>query len=190
MDGAPKGLERVGGERMIDRVARALAEATDSLLVVANDPVAGDWLRGVQVVADATPGLGALGGIHTALEHAGTDVIVVAWDMPFVPGAVLSALRAEGERGGAHVVAPASASPWGFEPLAAWYAAAARPHVAAMLDAGERRAGRIADRAGLVTCDVTSWGDPDEMLLSVNTPDDLARAGAVAARMRARDDGA
>ncbi|MGH7622350.1 MAG: molybdenum cofactor guanylyltransferase, partial [Gemmatimonadaceae bacterium] len=82
--GRPKGLERVHGERVIDRVAAALRAATDSLLLVANDPQAPDWLPNVRVERDVLPDIGSLGGIHAALVHAGTAVIVVAWDMPFV----------------------------------------------------------------------------------------------------------
>ena len=36
--GRPKGLERVGGRRIIDRVADVLRETTDELLLVANAP--------------------------------------------------------------------------------------------------------------------------------------------------------
>ncbi len=35
-DGRPKGLESVGGLRIIDRVAAALGEVTDDLLLIAN----------------------------------------------------------------------------------------------------------------------------------------------------------
>jgi len=38
--GALKGLELVGGTRIIDRVAAALRESCDELIVVANDPAA------------------------------------------------------------------------------------------------------------------------------------------------------
>ena len=47
--GLPKGLERVGGKRIIDRVAGALLEVTDDLLLVANSPDADTWLPGVAI---------------------------------------------------------------------------------------------------------------------------------------------
>lgn len=182
MDGAPKGLAPVGGVRIIDRVAAALAGATDGLLVVANDAEATAWLPRVPVIPDARPGHGPLGGIHAALAHAGTDIIAVAWDLPFVPPGLLRALRDAGEARDAVAAAPASRSPWTFEPLATWYAAGALPIVATMLDEGEARMGALAARAAVLSVDVSSWGDPDALFFNVNTPDDLARANALAAR--------
>ena len=52
MGGKAKGLESVGGRRIIDRVAEALREATDDLLIVSNDPAASAWLPGVRAVPD------------------------------------------------------------------------------------------------------------------------------------------
>lgn len=182
MGGVCKGLEQVGGRRIIDRVARALAGATDALLIAANDPAADAWLPGVPVVRDTRPGFGALSGIHAALEHTATDVLAVAWDMPFVPESLLRAVRDAGELHEGGMAAAASRSPWGFEPLAAWYAAETLPRVTTMLDAGDARVGAVGDHATRLAVDVSSWGDPDEIFLSVNTPDDLARARAIATR--------
>src|SRR5471030_2806325 len=95
--GAPKGLELVGGVRVIDRVAAALRDSCDELIIVANDPAAAEWIPGIRVVTDVRPGFGALGGVHAALTMARGTVIVVAWDSPFVPGQLLSALRDAGE---------------------------------------------------------------------------------------------
>src|SRR5450759_1437842 len=48
LGGQPKGLLLVEGARIIDRVATALREASDDLLLVANDPSASEWLPGVR----------------------------------------------------------------------------------------------------------------------------------------------
>lgn len=178
MGGAPKGLALVGGTRMIDRAAAALRDAADDLMLVANDPSAGEWLPGTRVVRDARPGLGALSGIHAALAAADGDVLVLPWDVPFVPAALLRALRDAGELDNADACAPASGSPWGFEPLCAWFARDALPAVDALLDAGDGRAGALATRARFVTMDATHWGSPDEIFFNVNTPADLAYADA------------
>jgi molybdopterin-guanine dinucleotide biosynthesis protein A len=53
--GLPKGLERVGGRRIIDRVAAALGEVTDDLLLIANDPAGAGWLPGIRVGQDVVP---------------------------------------------------------------------------------------------------------------------------------------
>ena len=85
MGGKPKGLELVGGRRILDRVADALRGATDAVILVANDPGADQWLPGVRVVPDLRPGHGPASGVHAALMATGTDVLVLAWDAPFVP---------------------------------------------------------------------------------------------------------
>jgi molybdopterin-guanine dinucleotide biosynthesis protein A len=178
--GRAKGLERVGGERIIDRVARALAEATDKLLLVANAPEAATWLPGVRVAGDLRPGEGALGGLHAALAHAGTDIVLVAWDMPFVPATLLRELRARGEREGADAVLPESdGSRRGVEPLCAWYAARCLPAVEAALDSGDRRVVAFhanVDARRVPIEEVAAFGDPARLFGNVNTPDDLARA--------------
>jgi molybdopterin-guanine dinucleotide biosynthesis protein A len=183
MGGQAKGLLEVGGRRMIDRVAEALREATDRLVLSSNDAAAPAWLDDVDVVPDATPGRGPLAGVAAALTSVQSDVLVLGWDTPFVPGALLRALRDEGARGDALIVAPKSASPWGWEPLCAWYSHGALPAISAQLDAGDARLGALAGPAKLRILDVMSWGNPTELFFNVNTPEDLERAGAMAARI-------
>ncbi len=178
MSGAAKGLELVGGLRIIDRVAAALGDAADELLLVANDPAAASWLPGVPVVPDVRRDAGALGGIHAALAHTGGDVLVLSWDAPFVPGALLRALRDAGELEDADAVVPASASPWGFEPLCAWYSARALPAIERRLDTADHRAGALQDDIALLRLDSAPWGDPATLFLNVNSPADLVRARA------------
>ncbi|GLC24283.1 molybdenum cofactor guanylyltransferase [Roseisolibacter agri] len=175
--GRPKGLETLGGARIVDRVAAALRAACDPLLLVAHAPDAGDWLPGVRVVGDVHRDMGALGGLHAALWHARAPVLVVAWDMPFVTPALLDALLALG-RAGAR--AALSLHPDGHaEPLCAYYDAACVREAEALLRAGERRAAALGGAVGAVMLGGTALaalGDPRTLLASVNTPDDLARA--------------
>ena len=178
--GRPKGLERVHGSRVIDRVASVLRAETDSLLLIANDPSAAEWLPGVRVESDVRPGIGSLGGIHAALVHAGTAVIVVAWDMPFVTTALLQHLRALGETGVSAVI-PTPGVPSSAQPLCAYYAPEALAVCERLLAAGERRAGALHDTLPAVrrlgAAELAPFGDPTRLLLSVDTLADLARLG-------------
>ena len=183
MGGTPKGLMEFGGVRMLDRVAAALRDATDDLILVANEPSADGWLPGVTRVADVQRGLGALSGIHSALSSSGTDILILAWDAPFVPAGLLRELRAAGERHGAGMAAPVSGSPWGFEPLCAWFAHDALHATGTMLGANDGRVGALAERLQLVTVDASSWGDPGDIFFNVNTPTDFERAAEIAARL-------
>ncbi len=175
--GAPKGLERVGGHRIIDRVRDSLAGAADDLLLIANDPAAADWLPGVRRAGDVRPGLGSLGGIHAALVHAAGPVLVVAWDMPFVPVPLLVALRSAGAD--ADVAVPESGSRRGLEPLCAYYGPACLPAIERRLDADDRRVIGFFDdvRVARVAADVVArFGDPSIIFMNVNTPDELGMA--------------
>lgn len=179
--GIAKGLERVGGVRMIDRVAAALREACDELVVIANDAAAPDWLRGARVLPDLRPGLGALGGLHAALvASAGGAALVLPWDTPFVPGTLLRALRDAGEAANADAAVPISHSPMGFEPLCAWYRASCLAAVVRHLDAGDLRAGGWQGDVNAIRVDTSPWGDPDEIFFNVNSSADLATADAKA----------
>ncbi len=183
--GAPKGLATVGGTRIVDRVAGALRGVATELLLVANDPAAGGWLPGVPTVSDARPGGGGLSGVHAALAHTGRPVLAVAWDMPFVSSALLGALRERGEAAGAWACYPESDSPVGMEPFCAYYAPACLPPLQAALAeggvGGAAFARALPRAAWLSRAEVRAFGDPSRLLLSVNTPTDLARAEALAA---------
>lgn len=170
--GAPKGLSVVDGVRIADRALAALSEASDGRMVVANDPAAAEWFPAERVVRDVQPGLGPLGGIATALEAAGgASVLVVAWDMPFVTGELLRALRETGERTGQHVVP----MPYGgqLSPLCAYYRPSALATCRALLDAGERRARALAEALPDVLTlgreELRAFGEPARLFTSVDT---------------------
>lgn len=181
-DGAPKGLEQVAGRRIIDRVADVLRETCDDLLLIANAPDASNWLAGVRTASDVRPDEGSLGGIHAALHHAGRSVLVMAWDMPFVPAGLLRHLRQLGE--GADVAIPESGSKRGVEPMCAWYAPACLKAIEARLEAGDRRVISFFDDVQVRRMSsetIAGFGDPEVLFMNVNTPEDLRLAEAHAA---------
>jgi molybdopterin-guanine dinucleotide biosynthesis protein A len=185
-NGEPKGLERVDGRRIIDRVAGALRLVTDDLLLIANAADAATWLPGVRTERDVRTGFGALGGLHAALAHAGQDIVLVAWDMPFVSGALLGEMRRVGESEGFDAVLPESdGSRRGVEPLCAWYSHRCLPAVEATLDAGDLRVIGFHDRVRVQRLPlerVSDFGDPARLFANVNTRDDLAQVLANAER--------
>jgi molybdopterin-guanine dinucleotide biosynthesis protein A len=167
--------------RIADRVLAALAEATGERIVVANDPRASDWFPGEPVVADATPGLGPLAGLETALAAArGRGALVVAWDMPFVTGPLLRAIRARGESDGRAAV-PVLGAPGRAEPLCAYYGPSALAACRALIAAGERRAAALYEAlpgaAAMDEGELARFGDPSRMFASVDTPEALASLG-------------
>lgn len=183
--GAPKGLRAVGGRRIVDRVADALRPVSDALLIVSNDPDAAQWLPGVRTAADLRPGCGSLGGIHAALVHAGTPALVVAWDMPFVPAALLAEMRSLAGRYDVDAVVPESDGRWRAEPLCAYYAQTCIPVLEQRLADRALRVGDFLDAVRVKrvpTATVRAYGNPTLLFLNVNTPDDLTRANEAALR--------
>lgn len=183
LKGVPKGLELVGGIRIIDRVVSALRPVSRELLVAANDPVAAEWLPGVAIVPDAFLGAGGLSGVHAALLR-GKDILVVAWDMPFIQSALLRALLDLARKHEADAVVPESDSPFGVEPFCAFYAARVLDRLTSFLNAGGGAAHDFLEQLPsthrLPAADVRRIGDPRRLLFSVNTRDDLAHARAMA----------
>jgi molybdopterin-guanine dinucleotide biosynthesis protein A len=176
--GRPKGLELVGGERILDRVADVLTSTLGSLpILVANAPDAGAWRPGLRVVPDVRRGLAALGGIYTAVLAAPAPVVCVAWDMPFVTPALVRRL-ADG-LGAADAVLPRSEGPGELEPLCAGYGPGCADAIEASLEDGDLRAVSFHARITvdiLPLTEVARCGDPAALFFNVNTAEDLARA--------------
>jgi molybdopterin-guanine dinucleotide biosynthesis protein A len=176
--GKPKGLELVGGERILDRLVRVMSSALGELpLLVANAPEAIHWRPELRTVGDIRPDLGALGGIYTAVIESPAPVVCIAWDMPFVSETLIEALAEGLERNDA--VLPQSTGRRGVEPLCAAYGPACDGAIAESLAAGDLRAigfhHRI--RVGILSLEqVRSLADPELLFFNVNTAEDLARA--------------
>jgi len=179
--GRPKGLELVGGERILDRLAAVFVEAFGKPpLLVANDPAAHSWRSDLQVVADVQPGLGALGGILTAVTLGPAPVVLCGWDMPFVTSRLLQALAAGLQTHDAYL--PQSDGHRGLEPLCAGYGPACRPAIVQALARGDRRAIAFHPqlKVGILPLEqVRSLGDPATLFFNLNIPDDLAKADAL-----------
>jgi molybdopterin-guanine dinucleotide biosynthesis protein A len=176
--GRPKGLELVGGERILDRLVAAFQDALgEPPLLVANAPDAASWRPDLRVVPDRIAAAGATGGLYTAVMEAPAPVVCVAWDMPFVPAGLIAAL-AEG-LGEGDACLPASDSRRGLEPMCAGYGPAAGPAMAAALAAGDRRAIGFHQRINisiLPLARVAAFGDPGSLFFNVNTAEDLTEA--------------
>jgi molybdopterin-guanine dinucleotide biosynthesis protein A len=180
-EGRPKGLARVGGARILDRLVDVFGEALGAApLLVANAPDAPTWRPDLRVVADVRPGMGSLGGIYTAVVEAPAPVVCVAWDMPFVTPEMVRALADGLAEWDAFL--PESDGRRGVEPLCAAYGPACAAAIAASLEAGDLRAIGFhrAVRVGRLPLEaVRRLGDPARLFFNINTADDLARADAL-----------
>jgi len=179
MGGEPKALLELGGKRIVERVVDVLAGVLDELLVVTNTPERYEFL-GLLMVPDRYPDGGALGGIFTGLDAAGGEAAFnVACDMPFLhPDVVRLVLARAGE---ADVVIPRVDGQ--YETMHALYAKACLAPMEARLRAGQLKiTGFFPDVRVLdITADaVARHRAPQIAFMNVNTPDELARARALA----------
>jgi len=177
--GKPKGLEEVGGERILDRAIQAMQLATgEAPLLVANVPEAADWRPDLEVQRDALQNCGSLGGIYTALSAAAGPVLVLAWDMPFVPSEFLQTL-VQRSAGFDAFLPESHGAENRLEPLCGVYYPTCLAHIRKSLVNEDFRVQGFLEsvRAGtLPSSEVTRYGDPNVIFFNVNTPDDLKQA--------------
>jgi molybdenum cofactor guanylyltransferase len=176
--GKPKGLERVGGERILDRVVQAVQVATGQPpLLVANAPEATEWIKDLDVVRDKYKDCGTLGGLYTAVAEDNSPVLVVAWDMPFITVELLEKLIKEFDD--CDVLIPASDNPTGVEPLCAVYGPACKKPIKAQLKDEDYRASGFLDAVKtkkIPTEEIAEIGDPEFLFFNVNTSEELSQA--------------
>ncbi len=185
--GRPKAWLPFGGEPLLARVVRRLAEAASPIIVVAApDQDLPPLPEGVLLVRDAVAGRGPLQGILaglTTMEGRATATFVSSTDAPFLhPELVrrMETLRSEGD----HDAAVARAQGH-FHPLAAVYRTSLRGLVKGLLDEDLRRAKdifervstRFADEPDLLSGPALREADPHLWSLrNLNTPEDYAAA--------------
>ncbi len=180
MGGEPKALLELGGERIIERVRRALDQVTDDILIVTNTPDLYAFL-GLPMVPDVFPDCGSLGGIYTGIKAAAGDaVLTVACDMPFLSPDVMRLCSSRA--GEADVVAPLVDGQW--ETLHACYARSCLDPIERRLRARRLKITGFFDDVRVLAvpvAEVARLARPDVVFMNVNTPEELVRARALLA---------
>lgn len=182
--GRDKAVELFGGQPLIRRAIDRVAPLTGEIVVVVADSARGKALpldADHRVAVDIYPDGGSLGGIFSGLSAAANNWgLVVACDMPFLNPRLLEYMLAQ--RGDCDAVVP---QPGDFpEPTHALYSRACLPHIEARLQAGDLKISGFFDEVRvryLEEGEVRQF-DPDLLsFFNVNSPEDLARAHALAA---------
>src|SRR5947199_3249703 len=182
MGGRPKALRKVGGGRSIEGVLDAVKPAVDALLIVTNTPELYTFL-GLPMVPDIYLAHGSLGGIYSGLlASPGDAAFTVACDMPFLHADVA---RLVVERAGSgDVVIPRVGAQ--LETLHAAYRKSCLGAIEAQLVAGRLKIVGFFDEvcaAEIAEREVAFYRDPSIAVMNVNTPEELARAREIAARL-------
>ena len=171
---------QVGGVPMIARVARAVASVVDQTLIVGGSQTP----EGIQLVADTDPGAGPLVAIATGMRATEADLyLVVACDIPLVTSELLQYLM--DSAAGVDAVVPMVAG--FYEPLCAMYARQCLPAINQALASGRRRADSFLPEVQvrrIMEAELAQFGPPKDLLLNVNTPEELARVEQVIVTMK------
>ena len=180
--GTDKALAHVGERSMAARAVHALRGVVDPVVLLGGD---GALARRMALPwrADDRPGRGPLEGIATglrwALELDRPGLAVLACDLPFVtPPAMRSIIDA---------VAPdLDAVVAEGQPLCAWYSTRALEAVDHALDHGRHSVHELLHRLRVERVCLADDPDAQEVLLNVNTPEDLIEAARLAMTERPR----
>ena len=169
--GEPKADLSLDGTPMAHRVRHALFDGGVGAVVLIGAPEdqAGS-------VADRWPGEGPLGGLATAVAHAagleGVEAVVVAaCDQPDLTGALVAALLGALAGAPAEAVGAAVRTADGRRhPFPSAWRATAGPALAALVDAGSRRADAAFSIGPIVDIEAA-----EAALADLDTPDDVRR---------------
>jgi molybdopterin-guanine dinucleotide biosynthesis protein A len=172
----------VGDLPLIEHVRNALSASCQEVLIVGGGTICLEEVRCVS--NERVGGLGPLAGIEAGLAASRYDhVFVAAGDMPFLSQGLVGYLLGRLGRGGAVAVIPHHGGR--SHPLCGAYARALLPRVSAALDGGERAVGEFLEGTGGVEYvgeELRRYGEPDLLLMNVNSPRDLERARREAGR--------
>ncbi len=93
MKGLDKAFAQVEGVAIIDRIMSVVKPLFDEVIVISNKPGLYNEIPGISVFPDEIPDKGPLGGIYTAMKNSLYDrVFILACDMPFPSGSLISRL--------------------------------------------------------------------------------------------------
>jgi molybdopterin-guanine dinucleotide biosynthesis protein A len=176
--GCDKLLLEVGGVPLLRRVGDALSTRCEEILVVGGQ---GARLEKARRISGERPGgLGPLAGMEAGLAAAMYRLVfVAAGDMPFVSADLVGYLLERLEGSDVSAVVPLRRGR--IHPLCAAYDREILGRVGVALDGGARSVRELLegmDSVEYVERELRWFGDPELLLMNVNSPEDLARARA------------
>ncbi len=175
--GADKALTALAGRPLMGHVLDVLQPACNLCMIVSQRD-AHHGLEGAQLIADAYPGTGPLGGILTAMEAGGKGIyVVVGCDMPALQPAVLQ-LLIETLRAAPAAQAAAAVTENGIQPLCAAYRFTSAGELKRRIESGKLslRAALAAIETRIIDPESLTRADPARVCFqNINTPEDLAR---------------
>jgi molybdenum cofactor guanylyltransferase len=185
MGGGDKALIEIGGKPILERVLARLRPACARIVLNANGDPARFAKFGLPVVPDSVPDFaGPLAGILAGLDWAAANAPDIAWmvsapgDCPFLPANMVARLH-EVSVVENKPLACAQSGDWRHPVVGLWQVALRDDLRHALTKEGLRKIEVWTARHGVA---LASWPDtPVDPFFNVNTPEDRARAEALAA---------
>lgn len=175
-----KGLVPFMGKPLYQHILEQVHGLSEDIFLITNQPD-GYTETTYPIFSDKIPGIGALGGIYSALSYSQNDLcLILACDMPSVSVPIIEQLRSEVS--GFDVAIP-QLGPGMLEPFRAIYRKTCLPLAEKAIQSGERRAISFLSqvKTNFVTKETLIQLDPKlESFLNINTPGDLAEIEAIA----------
>jgi molybdopterin-guanine dinucleotide biosynthesis protein A len=186
MGGGDKARIRIGGETILARVLACLAPQCGTVILNANGDPARFADTALPVVADSVPDFaGPLAGILAGLDWAAANASGTAWllsvpgDCPFLPKNLVARLH-EARLAAATPLACARSGKWRHPVVALWPVTLREELRRALVDEDLHKIEIWTGRHGVAIAD---WpAEPIDPFFNVNTPEDAARAEALAAQ--------
>lgn len=164
-----------GNGTLLSHACHRMQQVVSKVFVVGGSPNPDGEIT---VLADAFSGRGPLAGLHAALQHTHTDWnLVLAVDLPLVSVSFLGFLADLCEA--APTLAVATRTGGRIQPLCAAYHRTLAPEVEGRIKSGDLSIHHLLESISTRIIEEREFlaaGFSNEMLLNVNTPEDLERA--------------
>jgi molybdenum cofactor guanylyltransferase len=185
MGGGDKARIKIGGVTILQRVLACLKPQCDRIIINANGDTARFADTGLPVVADSVPDFaGPLAGILAGLDWVSANAPAHEWllsvpgDCPFLPNDLVARLHQARVAAGVPL-ACARSGEWRHPVVGIWPVALSQDLRRALVDENLHKIELWTARYGIAIAD---WPDvPIDPFFNVNTPEDAARAEALAA---------
>jgi molybdopterin-guanine dinucleotide biosynthesis protein A len=186
MGGGDKGLLPLGDTPILARVIARLEPQVSHIALNANGDPARFARFGLPVLPDSIadfpgPLAGVLAGLDWAAGEGAEAIVTVAADTPFFPTDLVTRLQAAAEAQGVPIALAATPDPERGKvrhPTFGLWPVALRHDLRQALEDGLRKVVLWTDRHGTATALFPA--EPFDPFFNINTPEDLARAEAMA----------
>jgi molybdenum cofactor guanylyltransferase len=187
MGGGDKARIAIGGATILQRVLAHLTPQCSRVIINANGDAARFADTHLPVVADSVPDFaGPLAGILAGLDWAAANAPQCEWlasvpgDCPFLPADLVTRLH-QARMAAGTPLACARSGEWRHPVVALWPVSLREDLRRALIDEGLRKIENWTARHGIAVAD---WPvEPVDPFFNVNTPEDAARARAIAGEL-------